>query len=110
MPIPGKDYLLYLFCDAQTQFDVDAVNIEENSNRKPFSYVLPVGIQRQQALGVFNTLQNEQSLTMKIKGLCEREEKAVFKNVGLDMRVYDRINFSGKSFYRISICQRGKGW
>jgi cell surface protein SprA len=28
---------------------------------------------------------------MKIKGLCEREEKAVFKNVGLDMRVYDRI-------------------
>ena len=78
-------------CDAQTQFDVDAVNIEENSNRKPFSYVLPVGIQRQQALGVFNTLQNEQSLTMKIKGLCEREEKAVFKNVGLDMRVYDRI-------------------
>jgi len=78
-------------CDAQTQFDVDAVNIEENSNRKPFSYVLPVGIQRQQALGVFNTLQNEQSLTMKVKGLCEGEEKAIFKNVGLDMRVYERL-------------------
>ncbi|MFZ4559613.1 MAG: cell surface protein SprA [Saprospiraceae bacterium] len=78
-------------CDAQTQFDVDAVNIEENSNRRPFNYVLPEGIRRELALGVFNTQQNEQSLTMTIRGLCEGEEKAVFKRVDLDMRVYERL-------------------
>lgn len=78
-------------CDAQTQFDVDAVNIEENSNRKPFNYVLPEGIQRELQLGVFNTQQNEQSLTMTIRGLCEREEKAVFKRIDLDLRVYERL-------------------
>ena len=47
--------------DVETTFDVDAVNIEENSRRTPFNYVLPDGIQRELSLGVFNTLQNEQS-------------------------------------------------
>ena len=78
-------------CDAQTQFDVDAVNIEENSNRQPFNYVLPEGIRRELALGVFSTQQNEQSLTMTIRGLCDGEEKAVFKRLDMDMRVYERL-------------------
>ncbi len=78
-------------CDAQTQFDVDAVNIEENSNRRPFNYVLPEGIQRELSLGVFNTQQNEQSLTMTMRGLCDGEEKAVFKRLDLDFRVYERL-------------------
>lgn len=78
-------------CDALTTMDVDAVNIEENSNRAPFNYTLPRDIQREQSLGVFNTLQNEQSLTMVVNGLCEGEEKAIFKNLDLDFRVYERM-------------------
>lgn len=78
-------------CDAFTTLDVDAVNIEENSNRQPFNYTLPRDIQREQTLGVFNTLQNEQSLTMIVNGLCEGEEKAVFKNINFNFRVYERL-------------------
>jgi cell surface protein SprA len=78
-------------CSPEAVFDVDAVNIEENSSRAPFSYVLPEGIQREQSLGVFNALQNEQSLTMNIKGLCDGEEKSVFKIINLDTRMYERL-------------------
>lgn len=78
-------------CDAITTLDVDAVNIEENSNRQPFNYTLPKDIQREQSLGIVNTLQNEQSLSMVINGLCEGEEKAIFRNLDLDFRTYKKI-------------------
>ncbi len=78
-------------CETPAEFDVDAVNIEENSGREPFNYVLPEGIQREQSLGVFNALQNEQSLSMVARGLCDGEDKAVFKNINFDMRVYKRL-------------------
>lgn len=77
--------------DAGTTIDVDAVNVEENSKRSPFNYVLPLGIQRERALGVFNTLQNEQSLTVNIKNLCDGDSRSVFKNINLDLRVYERF-------------------
>ncbi len=73
-------------------FDVDVVNIEENSDRQPFNYVLPEGIVREQQVNsVFSGLQNEQSLSIITNGLCDGEEQAVFKNVNLDMRVYKRL-------------------
>jgi hypothetical protein len=78
-------------CEVPAEFDVDAVNIEENSGREPFNYVLPEGIQREQSLGVFNALQNEQSLSMVVRGLCDGEDKAVFKNINFDMRMYERL-------------------
>ncbi|HMP13952.1 MAG TPA: cell surface protein SprA [Saprospiraceae bacterium] len=78
-------------CETPAAFDVDAVNIEENSGRQPFNYVLPKGIQRQQQLGVFNALQNEQSVSMVIRGLCDGDAKAIFKTVNMDMRVYERL-------------------
>ncbi|MBK7871162.1 MAG: cell surface protein SprA [Saprospiraceae bacterium] len=78
-------------CENPAEFDVDAVNIEENSGRTPFNYVLPEGIQREQSLGVFNALQNEQSLSMVVRGLCDGEDKAIFKNLDFDMRVYQRL-------------------
>ncbi|MCH2081645.1 MAG: cell surface protein SprA [Saprospiraceae bacterium] len=71
--------------------DVDAVNIEENSGRFPFNYVLPEGIQREQSVGVFNALQNEQSLSLKVNDLCKGANRTVFKNVNIDMRVYKRL-------------------
>ncbi len=75
-----------------TKFDVDAVNIEENSARQPFAYVLPPGIQRENSIGAFpNVLQNEQSLQMNVCDLQDGDARAVFKSFNLDLRVYDRI-------------------
>jgi cell surface protein SprA len=75
----------------ETALTVDNVNIEENSSRDPFNYVLPEGIQREQQVGVFNTLQNEQSLALSIEQLCNGAERAVFRVLNMDMRVYERF-------------------
>lgn len=74
-----------------TDFQIDAVNIEENASKEPFSYTLPRGIQREQSLGVFNALQNEQSLALRVDNLCDGDSKAVFKYSETDMRVYERL-------------------
>ncbi len=74
-----------------TAFTVDNVNIEENNGRQPFNYVLPDGIQREQAIGVFSALQNEQSLLVNVRGLCDGDERAIFKIINMDMRVYERF-------------------
>ena len=76
-------------CEAE--FTVDNVNIEENNSRQPFNYVLPEGIQREQSVGVFSALQNEQSQTVKLQGLCDGDARMIFKIVNMDMRVYDRF-------------------
>ncbi|MCB9296154.1 MAG: cell surface protein SprA [Lewinellaceae bacterium] len=79
-------------CSADsTFFNVDNVNIEENNGRQPFNYVLPVGIQREQSVGVFSALQNEQSLSVNVRDLCDGDERAIFKIINMDMRVYERF-------------------
>ena len=76
----------------QTLFDVNAVNVEENSSRQPFNYVLPPGIAREQSLGAFpNALQNEQALSMEVCGLKEGDARGIFKIINMDLRVYDNI-------------------
>ncbi|WP_020536687.1 cell surface protein SprA [Lewinella cohaerens] len=72
-------------------FQIDAVNIEENGNKQPFNYTLPLGIQREQSLGVFNALQNEQSLALRIDKLCDGAVQSVFKYTEVDMRLYERL-------------------
>ncbi|MFT5998331.1 MAG: cell surface protein SprA [Neolewinella sp.] len=74
-----------------TEFNIDAVNIEENSSRLPFNYVLPNGIRREQSLGVVNTLQNEQSLALKVSNLQPGARRAVFKYTDTDLRLYDDL-------------------
>ena len=74
-----------------TFFNVDNVNIEENNGRQPFNYVLPEGIQREQSVGVFSALQNEQSLAVNVRDLCDGDERAIFKIINMDMRVYERF-------------------
>ncbi|MCH2043465.1 MAG: cell surface protein SprA [Saprospiraceae bacterium] len=75
-----------------TTFDVSDVNYEENAGRTPFAYVLPPGVQREQALGALpNVQQNEQALALNVCGLEEGDARGVFKNVNFDMRVYDRM-------------------
>ncbi len=73
-------------------FDVNAVNIEENSTQEPFGYVLPPGIDRERSIGAFpDVLQNEQSLSMEICNLAPEKFKAIYKIVNLDMRVFNKM-------------------
>jgi len=75
-----------------TEYDVSAVNIEENASRKPVNYVLPPGIERVIDPANPQLLQlNEQSLSMRTINLEEGDAKAVYKNLTMDFRNYKRI-------------------
>ena len=78
-----------------TKFDVQAVNIQENGERKPIRYVSPPGVVREQ-LYSGNTVinQNEQSLSLRASGttgLEKGDSRAVFKNVSVDMRQFKKL-------------------
>ena len=78
--------------DADFQFDVNDVNIEENSQRFPIPYVVPAGIQRENTIGPYpNLLQNEQSISLSVKNLEGGCAAAVYKSLRMDMRNYERI-------------------
>ncbi len=73
-------------------FGIDAVNIEENSERRPWSYVIPPGLQRERSIGQFNNvLQNEQSLALSVCDLPEGCSKGAYKQLGFDMRFYENL-------------------
>jgi cell surface protein SprA len=73
-------------------FDVAAVNIEENSSKYPVNYVLPPGIDR-----VIDPSQpqltelNEQSISLKVNNLSDGDARVVFKNTDLDFRQYKKL-------------------
>jgi len=70
-------------------FDVNDVNIEENTSRYPFGYILPPGITRERAIGVNqNAQQNEAALSMNVCNLRDGQEKSIYKLVDLDLRLY----------------------
>ena len=72
--------------------DVEAVNIEENSNRVPINYVLPPGISRQTDPGQAQLIaQNEQAMVFRLHELPQKDARAVYKNVVYDMRQYKRL-------------------
>ncbi|MFT3746800.1 MAG: cell surface protein SprA [Agriterribacter sp.] len=74
-------------------FNVGAVNIEENERRQPIPYRMPPGIERVQSLsnGGINILQNEQSMNMQICNLPSGESRSVFKTMNLDIRQYRKL-------------------
>ncbi len=75
-----------------TAFDVNTVNIEENSKRTPFGYIMPPGISREQALGVnLNALQNEASLSLRVCDLEDGDARAIFKNMQEDLRQFKKL-------------------
>jgi len=75
-----------------TDFAVSSVNIEENSEKVPFNYVIPRGIQREQSLGAFpQILQNEQSLALNVCNLKDGDARGIYKNINFDMRVFDKL-------------------
>ena len=76
----------------QTPFVVGAVNVEENTNRNPVNYVIPPGIQREVDFGTANLRQlNEQSLSLDVCDLQDGDARAVYRNMGLDVRQYKRL-------------------
>ncbi len=93
--LPNVDPGTTSICDVgfnQIPFDVNAVSIEENSAREPFNYTIPYGIQREQSVGAFpDILQNEQSLAMSVCNLAPCDARAVFKSLNMDLRQYKRI-------------------
>ncbi|TKG92369.1 cell surface protein SprA [Puteibacter caeruleilacunae] len=75
-----------------TEFETSAVNIEENSNKKPVNYILPEGIDR--AIDPANPQLkqlNEQSMVLKVKDLNQGDARAAYKSMNLDMRRYRNI-------------------
>ena len=75
-----------------TQLEVSAVNILENETRTPIRYKLPPGIVRE-TLNSYNNLirENEQSLSLRVKGLAPEDAEGVYKHLDLDMRQYKRL-------------------
>ena len=76
-----------------TSLNVLAVNIEENSNRRPVNYLIPPGIERVQQLSNnnVNIQQNEQAMSMQICNLKSGEGRGVFKTLNLDLRQYGQL-------------------
>ena len=76
-----------------TTFNQLAVNVEENSSRTPVQYRTPPGVVRQQQLSNnnVNLLLNEQSLSMQICNLVQKESRGVFKTMNLDLRQYGKL-------------------
>ncbi|QZT35856.1 cell surface protein SprA [Halosquirtibacter xylanolyticus] len=75
-----------------TEFEVSAVNIEENYEKQPVNYVLPPGIDRviDPANPQLREL-NEQSLLLKVEDLEDGDARASYKNITTDMRMYKRL-------------------
>lgn len=72
--------------------DVSAVNIEENGDRTPVNYVMPPGISRVIDPGQPQLRQqNEQAMSLKVEKMAPGDARAVYKNTGMDMRQYKRL-------------------
>ncbi|RZJ31047.1 MAG: cell surface protein SprA, partial [Flavobacterium sp.] len=92
--------------DDATDFDVQAVNIQENGDRIPIPYVAPPGVVREQLYSGNSIIrQNEQSLSLRVvgdglqpgapdpigTGDSTGDARAVFKNVSVDMRQFKKL-------------------
>lgn len=78
--------------DPNTQFDIGAVNIEENGNKQPVNYVLPPDIQREQNAASANIVAlNEQSMSLTVCNLEDGKGKAAYKTTDLDVRSYKKL-------------------
>src|SRR5690554_2971620 len=75
-----------------TEFDILAVNIEENSQRTPLNYVTPPGITREIDAGTANLRSlNEQSLVLRVRNLGDGDARAAFRSLDIDMRMYGNL-------------------
>ncbi len=74
-------------------FSVTTVSVEENSGRQPIPYVIPPGVNRQQAAVANgqNVQLNEQALSLQTCSLKDGDARGVYKEVGVDMRQYSAL-------------------
>jgi cell surface protein SprA len=75
-------------------FESGVVNIEENNNRQPIPYVLPPGVERERIQGTAtqtSLAQNEQSLSLVLRGVAPNDGRALFKNVNVDLRMFKHL-------------------
>lgn len=77
--------------DGEGSFYVGTVSYEENSNRTPVPYLLPPGIQREQAYGTQVYQINEQALTMKVVDLPDGDARAIYKSTNYDLRQFNNL-------------------
>lgn len=78
--------------DADIEFNVGAVNIEENASKIPVNYILPPDIQREQNVNTTNTQRiNEQSLQLTMCDLEDGQAVATYRNTTLDLRQYGTL-------------------
>jgi cell surface protein SprA len=79
---------------SNTNIDILAVDVQENSNRTPIKYVSPPGVVREQ-VNNNNTIVrlNEKALALRVNGdgLLAGDSRGVFKNVSVDMRQYKEL-------------------
>jgi len=76
----------------ETEFDILAVNVEENSQRVPLNYVTPPGISREIDAGTANLRSlNEQSLSLRVRNLADGDARAAFRSLDIDMRMYGNL-------------------
>ena len=75
-----------------SEFDLSAVNIEENASRSPVNYVLPPGTDRVIDPSSSQLLQlNEQALVLRATDMEEGESRAAYKTLSMDFRNYKKI-------------------
>ena len=74
----------------KTDFAVTSVSVEENAQRQPVPYVMPPGVNRQNAqVASAQTIQlNEQAVALQVCNLEDGDARAVFKEVTVDMRQF----------------------
>lgn len=75
-----------------TQFEISAVNVEENSNKSPVNYILPPGVSR--IIDPSNaqlTQLNEQSMVLRTIDLQPGDARGAYKTMMIDMRRYKTL-------------------
>ncbi len=78
--------------DNTTTFDVSAVSLQENGQKKPVNYVIPPGINQQQNVQTTNlVLLNEQALSLRACNLKDGDSRAIIKSTDLDVRSFGKL-------------------
>jgi len=75
-----------------TRFDISAVNVEENRNRKNVPYEVPPGIEREINYGTTSLVRlNEQSMEFTVQNLQDGDARAAYKTTSFDFRQYKKL-------------------
>jgi len=75
-----------------TDFNIGAVNVEENDQKTPVKYEIPPGIIREvDPSQPYQRQMNEQSLALNVCGLQDGDARAAYRNVQFDVRTYKKL-------------------